>query len=78
MKRGREFHESKASKNTALAVGYKNDRTFVVRGQHIGVFTNENGNVKHVATINEMKTSKGKLFAPKKVSTQLILLSAAY
>jgi hypothetical protein len=54
--------------NSQLAVGFKHDRSFVVRGGKIGVFkhTKENG-LEFSTTINKVQTPKGKLFEPKKV-----------
>lgn len=54
--------------NSQLAVGFKNDRTFVVRGSKIGVFKHGTGNNLDFQTnINKVATPKGKLFSPKKV-----------
>ena len=56
------------SQNSQLAVGYKHDRSFVVRGSKIGVFkhTPQNG-LEFSTSINKVATPKGKLFEPKKV-----------
>ena len=56
------------SQNSQLAVGYKHDRSFVVRGSKIGVFkhTPKNG-LEFATSINKIATPKGKLFQPKKV-----------
>jgi hypothetical protein len=54
--------------NRSLAVGYKNDRSFVVRGSQIGVFKHTPNNKLQFSTnISKVETSKGKLFSPKKV-----------
>ncbi|KAJ8611617.1 hypothetical protein MRB53_037841 [Persea americana] len=54
--------------NSQLAVGAKTDRSFVVRGNKIGVFTHTKDNqLKYSTTINDVKTPKGKNFSPKKV-----------
>jgi hypothetical protein len=54
--------------NSQLAVGYKHDRSFVVRGSKIGVFTHTpNNNLEFSTNISKVETSKGKLFSPKKV-----------
>ena len=55
--------------NSQLAVGFKNDRTFVVRGSNIGVFKhNERGNDLNFQTnINKVRTPNGQVFSPKKV-----------
>lgn len=54
--------------NSQLAVGAKVDRSFVVRGDKIGVFkhTPEN-HLEFSTSINKIQTPKGKTFAPKKV-----------
>ena len=54
--------------NSQLAVGYKHDRSFVVRGSKIGVFKHTPDNHLEFATnISKVQTPKGKLFNPKKV-----------
>lgn len=54
--------------NSQLAVGFKNDRTFVVRGSKIGVFKHGTGKTLDFQTnINKVATPNGKLFSPKKV-----------
>lgn len=54
--------------NSAIAVGYKHDRSFVVRGSKIGVFKHTPNNKLEFSTnISKVETSKGKLFSPKKV-----------
>lgn len=54
--------------NSQLAVGYKYDRSFVVRGSKIGVFKHTpNNNLEFATTISKVETPKGKLFSPKKV-----------
>ncbi|KAI9147713.1 Vacuolar import and degradation protein 27 [Paramyrothecium foliicola] len=54
--------------NSQLAVGYKNDRSFVVRGSKIGVFTHTPDNhLKFSTNISKVVTPKGKLMDPKKV-----------
>jgi hypothetical protein len=54
--------------NSQLAVGYKNDRSFVVRGSKIGVFKHTDDNKLQFSTnISQVKTPKGKLFSPNKV-----------
>jgi len=65
--------------NSQLAVGYKHDRSFVVRGSKIGVFKHTpNNNLEFSTNISRVETPKGKLFSPKKVmlhaeDTNLIL-----
>jgi hypothetical protein len=65
--------------NSQLAVGYKHDRSFVVRGSKIGVFKHTpNNNLEFSTNISKVETPKGTLFSPKKVmlhaeDTNLIL-----
>ncbi|GAA5977039.1 hypothetical protein JCM11641_001283 [Rhodosporidiobolus odoratus] len=62
--------EKKRSKNSALAVGYKDDLSFVVQGDMIGVFKQqrEGGKkLKFVTSIVNLATPKGKGFTPGKV-----------
>lgn len=54
--------------NSQLAVGYKHDRSFVVRGNKIGVFKhNPDNSLSWSTTISNIKTPKGKEFSPNKV-----------
>lgn len=54
--------------NSALAVGYKSDRAFVVRGDKIGVFKHTDDDRLEFATaINRISTPGGKAFEPKRV-----------
>lgn len=54
--------------NSQLAVGYKHDRSFVVRGSKIGVFTHTPDNhLKFSTNISKVTTPGGKLMNPKKV-----------
>lgn len=54
--------------NSQLAVGYKHDRSFVVRGSKIGVFKHTpNNNLEFSTNISKVETPSGKLFSPKKV-----------
>jgi hypothetical protein len=54
--------------NSQLAVGYKDDRSFVVRGSKIGVFKHTpNNHLEFSTNISRVETPKGKLFKPKKV-----------
>jgi hypothetical protein len=54
--------------NSLLAVGAKHDRSFVVRGNKIGVFKHTPDNhLEFATTISQVKTPKGKLFSPTKV-----------
>lgn len=54
--------------NSQLAVGYKHDRSFVVRGNKIGVFKHTPDNqLKFSTAITNVRTPKGKAFHPSKV-----------
>ena len=54
--------------NSQLAVGAKVDRSFVVRGDKIGVFKHTPDNhLEFSTTINKIQTPKGTVFSPKKV-----------
>ncbi|KAK0645077.1 Vacuolar import and degradation protein 27 [Lasiodiplodia hormozganensis] len=60
--------DSDGNVNSQLAVGYKHDRTFVVRGSKIGVFKHtEDNQLEFDTSISKVETPKGKLFSPKKV-----------
>ncbi|KAH9943458.1 VID27 cytoplasmic protein [Epithele typhae] len=53
-------------RNTQLAVGYKGDRSYVVRGDKIGVFAHmDDHNVRYSGTISKLATPKGKALNPK-------------
>ncbi|BFZ59256.1 Vacuolar import and degradation protein 27 [Saitoella coloradoensis] len=57
-----------AGENSQLAVGYKHDRSFVVRGNKIGVFKHTNDNrLEFATTINKVQNLKGVDFDPSKV-----------
>jgi len=60
---------AKGERNSQLTVGYKGDRSYVVRGKSIGVFshTGEDNQVKYHATLSKLATPKGKEFTPKHV-----------
>lgn len=54
--------------NSQLAVGYKHDRSFVVRGSKIGVFKHTPDNHLEFSTnISKIETPNGKTFNPKKI-----------
>jgi len=56
------------AENSQLAVGYKHDRSFVVRGNKIGVFKHTDDNqLQFSTTISNIQTPKGKAFNPNKV-----------
>ena len=55
-------------RNSQLMVGYKGDRSYVVRGSNIGVFdTTSDRTIKYFATIGHIATTKCKEFKPKNV-----------
>lgn len=59
-------------KNSQLAVGFKGDRSYVVRGNNIGVFRHSGDqDVKYYATIGNIANPKGVKFNPKKVPRSL-------
>jgi hypothetical protein len=58
---------SNQDKNSHLAVSYNTDRSFVVRGNQIGVFKNTSDSLEFSTSIKDVKTPKGKSFAPTKV-----------
>jgi hypothetical protein len=59
--------QDKNAKNSALAVGYKYDRSFVVRGSQIGVFKHTPDNrLKFSTTIKNVRTPSGQRFQPRK------------
>lgn len=58
----------KGDRNSQLTVGYKGDRSYVVRGNNIGVFNHStDSGVKYYATITKIATPKGKGFKPQHV-----------
>ncbi|OBZ70393.1 Vacuolar import and degradation protein 27 [Grifola frondosa] len=73
----------KGERNSQLTVGYKGDRSYVVRGNNIGVFSHTGDNqVKYYSTISKIATPKGKEFNPKQVmlhdqDTKMILMNPA-
>ncbi|KAJ5197950.1 uncharacterized protein N7498_007067 [Penicillium cinerascens] len=63
-----QLKDADGNVNSQLAVGFKNDRSFVVRGSKIGVFKHTtNNNLEFSTNISKVETPKGKLFSPKKV-----------
>lgn len=59
------FH--RGAKNEHLAVGYKNDLSYVTRGDMIGVFAPKDDKLRFRTTIDRLQTTDGKSFTPKKV-----------
>ncbi|KAI2634656.1 VID27-domain-containing protein [Xylaria nigripes] len=63
-----ETQPKDGDRNSALAVGYKNDRSFVVRGSKIGVFKHRpNDSLEFSTNISRVDTPNGELFSPSKV-----------
>ncbi|TFK55935.1 VID27 cytoplasmic protein [Heliocybe sulcata] len=68
-------------RNSQLTVGYKGDRSYVVRGNKIGVFGHGgDSGVKYQGTLSKLATPKGKEFSPKKImlheqDTKMILMN---
>ncbi|KAK3385708.1 VID27 cytoplasmic protein-domain-containing protein [Podospora didyma] len=64
----REYEPKDGEVNKSIAVGYKHDRSFVVRGSKIGVFKHTpNNHLEFSTNISKVETPKGELFSPKKV-----------
>lgn len=63
-----DFQPKDGEVNKQIAVGYKHDRSFVVRGSKIGVFKHTpNNHLEFSTNISKVQTPKGELFSPKKV-----------
>ncbi|GAB1317891.1 Vacuolar import and degradation protein 27 [Madurella fahalii] len=63
-----EYKPKDGDVNKQIAVGYKHDRSFVVRGSKIGVFKHTpNNNLEFSTNISKVETPDGELFSPKKV-----------
>ncbi|PNY28855.1 Vacuolar import and degradation protein 27 [Tolypocladium capitatum] len=63
-----EAEKNEGEVNSQLAVGYKHDRSFVVRGSKIGVFSHTADNrLKFSTNISKVMTPNGRLMSPKKV-----------
>jgi hypothetical protein len=65
--RAQKVTSPKGPRNSLLAVGYRTDRSFVVRGSQIGVFKTQDNKLQHATTIDTLKTPGGDLFSPKKI-----------
>lgn len=69
-----KFAMANGSKNEKLTIGYKHDRSFVTRGDMIGVFKHTDDNqVKFTTSINRISDLKGKTFKPGKVSVTVAI-----
>jgi hypothetical protein len=63
-----EYQPKDNEVNKQIAVGYKHDRSFVVRGSKIGVFKHTpNNHLEFSTNISKVETPGGELFTPKKV-----------
>jgi hypothetical protein len=63
-----EYKPKDGDVNKQIAVGYKHDRSFVVRGSKIGVFKHTpNNHLEFSTNISKVETPDGELFSPKKV-----------
>ena len=58
---------AQGSKNQHLAVGYKDDLSFVTRGDMIGVFAQKDDRIRFRTTIDRIKDLQGNSLAPEKV-----------
>lgn len=58
---------NRGEKNSQLTVGYKGDRSYVVRGNNIGVFSHTGDQVKYYSTISKIASNKGKQVIPAQV-----------
>ncbi|RKP21009.1 VID27-domain-containing protein [Rozella allomycis CSF55] len=59
--------EATESSNKILEVGYKHDRSFVVRGNQVGVFKHNDDKLEFQTTIKNIQTISGKSFDPSKL-----------
>eukprot|EP00474_Spongospora_subterranea_P008741 CRZ09199.1 hypothetical protein [Spongospora subterranea] len=59
--------DSSNAKNSHLAIGMGLDRSYVVRGPHIGVFKHGRDGMNHLATFDQVKGSDGTVFSPTKI-----------
>ncbi|KAI8326384.1 VID27-domain-containing protein [Martensiomyces pterosporus] len=65
---GRSSNKDSSAKNSMLAVGYKHDRSFVVRGNRIGVFKHTgDDHIKFDTTINRIDDTHGNEFTPSSI-----------
>lgn len=54
-------------KNSLLTVGFKDHRSYVVRGDRLGVFKYGDDDLEFATSINNISTPSGDLFSPQKV-----------
>jgi hypothetical protein len=60
----RNTFRSNREKNSNMSVGTANDRSYVVRGDKLGVFNNSDHDLKFQTTISNLKDLDGKKFIP--------------
>jgi len=68
--RGIQDSNNEGAKNSQLAVGFKNDQSFVVKGSKIDVFNTDWDNsyaLRFSTAINNVQCMEGKLFSPQKI-----------
>ncbi|KAK6464909.1 VID27 cytoplasmic protein-domain-containing protein [Scheffersomyces coipomensis] len=65
--KGHSEFKSHKEKNSNLSVGYANNRTYVARGDKLGVFNSYNDGLSFQTTIADLKDLKGKKFNPEKM-----------
>ena len=62
-----KWETEKNEKNSSLTVGYAKDRSYVVRGDKIGVFSEDDaGQLNFQTAITNVADLKGKHFSPEK------------
>lgn len=54
-------------KNSGLSVGLASDRSYISRGDRLGVYTERENDMKYVTTIGDIKDLNGKQFIPNKM-----------
>ncbi|ORX38466.1 cytoplasm protein, partial [Kockovaella imperatae] len=72
---------AQGSKNQHLTVGYKDDLSYVTRGDMIGVFAQKDNRMRFKTTIDRVRDLQGNTLTPKKVmlhnqDTEMLLLDA--
>jgi hypothetical protein len=61
--KGRNQHKA----NSALAVGYRHNRSFVLRGNELAVYSQDADNRMHFETTIDLKNRKGQYIEPTKM-----------
>lgn len=67
---------AKGERNSQLTVGYKGDRSYVVRGNNIGVFhlSPDDNQIKYYSSMTQISTPKGKQFRPQNVRVEFLVI----